>query len=544
MALHHVFVRPDGERIGRLGPKTLRTRDLASVHIIAPDNADAIRAAIREGNLPSADLELAAVPVVADALPHLRKHEDDLRFLIDCALPGGLRTFLSRWSYVAEGGLPMILADTLWEGQDQLLDAMLAEAWLYALKGRQVGATTLQCAANGHHVRFGFPNARAHLFSRREDEAIDLLEQTTHGLDALPEFLQLPITRSTSKVREYSVAPGDRRTLRAFPADRATGRGQTCTLAHVDEWSAMAWPKKTLASITPSVADSIGRCVILTTETIGPESESAEYWRQCEDGAGKHTPIFISSTARADRKDPAWLEGMRRSMTTADFNREYPTSAEQALEAAAERMFSSADLDVCSTRGENFGVWETQAEYEAHFRNIFGPNPRRRYSIGVDIGLKNDATVLCLVDVSDMMGMANVIGYRRLLQPSVAEVQRAIQDMAGAWPSAHVTIEASGIGFPIIEGVSLPESRRHEIYTTGKSKPRMLGELQYHIEKHLLRYSADDLPQLDKELRGFRLPDTFIVQDSVMAISFALAGAEFVHDADRDAGRILAIIKV
>src|SRR6266516_1011519 len=156
MALHHVFVRPDCERVGRLGPKTIRTRDLASVHLIRAASTDAVLDAIRKGELPDAEHDIASVPVIASALPHLREHEDDLRFLIDCALPGGLRTFLSRWSYVAEGGLPQVLGDTLWEGQEQLLAAMIEHPWLFGLKGRQIGATTLGCAYDAHHVRFGY----------------------------------------------------------------------------------------------------------------------------------------------------------------------------------------------------------------------------------------------------------------------------------------------------------------------------------------------------------------------------------------------------
>jgi hypothetical protein len=42
---------------------------------------------------------------------------------------------------------------------------MLTHPFLFALKGRQVGLTTLGCAYDGWHVRFGPANATAHLFS-------------------------------------------------------------------------------------------------------------------------------------------------------------------------------------------------------------------------------------------------------------------------------------------------------------------------------------------------------------------------------------------
>jgi hypothetical protein len=236
------------------------------------------------------------------------------------------------------------------------------------------------------------------------------------------------------------------------------------------------WPSKTLASISPSVADKIGSCHILTTECVGPESESAAYWRQCEAGEGKHVSVFISSTARPDR-DELWLEGQRRSMNSASFNREFPTSAAQALEAAGERMFSSEDLDACST--DSLGVFASQADYERRYAPFFGAKPRRYYSAGVDIGLKNDATVLTLIDCSEEL--IDVVGFVRLIQPSVADVQKAIEELHRNWPRAHISIEDSGIGFPIRQGVNVPDSTLHGYNTTGLTKPRMLAELQHLI---------------------------------------------------------------
>jgi hypothetical protein len=107
----------------------------------------------------------------------------------------------------------------------------------------------------------------------------------------------------------------------------------------------MQWPARTLAAILPSVAEAIGSCHSLTTECVGPESESAGYYRRREAGEGTHVPLFVSSLAGADR-DQAWLEGQQRSMHPDAFNREFPTTAEQALEAAGERYFEATDVEL------------------------------------------------------------------------------------------------------------------------------------------------------------------------------------------------------
>jgi hypothetical protein len=197
----HVFVAPDLARIGgRLGPKALRQSDLVRVHFVASGCEDAVLAAVPEGRLPAASTLVAVVPVVADALSQLREHEDDLRFLRDCVGPDGFRVFLERWAFVAEGGAPSLLGPDLWPGQAEFVDATRDHDWLYVLKGRQVGLTTVESGYDGWVFRFGPQNARVHLFSHREDESQELLAEVAYGLQALPEWLRLPAKRQTGKV--------------------------------------------------------------------------------------------------------------------------------------------------------------------------------------------------------------------------------------------------------------------------------------------------------------------------------------------------------
>ena len=49
---------------------------------------------------------------------------------------------------------------------------MLAHRFLFALKARQLGLTTLACAYDVWHLRFGPPNATVHLFSKGEADAL------------------------------------------------------------------------------------------------------------------------------------------------------------------------------------------------------------------------------------------------------------------------------------------------------------------------------------------------------------------------------------
>ena len=65
----------------------------------------------------------------------------------------------------------------------------------------------------------------------------------------------------------------------------------------------------------------------------------------------------------------------------------------------------------------------------------------------------------------------------------------------------------------------------------------MIGAVQFLIERHLLRYDAEALPQLDSELRGYTTPDDYITTDCVMSLAFAVYGAEHALQESRVASR-------
>jgi hypothetical protein len=458
----------------------------------------------------------AGYAISAEGLRIIRDDLEARRRFIACAT--SFCAWLDDWRYVAEGGFPRTLAASIWEGQEQALEAMLAHPFLFALKGRQVGLTTLACAYDAWHVRFGPPNATAHLFSKGEADAPELLEQVVYGLDNLPVFLGLPSTRSTVRIRRYDAGPHDTRTLRAFPADRTTGRGHTCTHAHIDEWSAMQWPARTLASILPSVAEAIGSCHILTTECVGPESESAGYYRRCEAGEGTHVPLFVSSLARADR-DEAWLEGQRRSMHPDAFNREFPTTAEQALEAAGERYFEATDVELADVDANGLGPARTYLDRRGRERPF-------RYAVGVDVGFRQDATAIVVLELTDEGH--DVVDYRYLTGASPAEVQRQIEHVATRYPNCLILVEDNGPGYVVRHNLDLADERVQGFTTGELSKERILDNLYAELRAQTIKWPHDDCPELTREMYACRAGRH--TGDTVISLALALEAARFVRE--------------
>ena len=172
------------------------------------------------------------------AAPCYRLGPKGMRFL-DCAQ--SFRAFLNVWSFLdQDSGVPRLLGETLWPGQEQFAATAEEHAWTYFLKNRQIGYTTMAVAYDAWVLRFRTPNARVHLVSRTETLAkSSLLKPLKYGIARLPEELQLPLLQDTTAVLELDAGADDRRLAQAFPA-KEPGRGETCSHLHLDEWAAMA----------------------------------------------------------------------------------------------------------------------------------------------------------------------------------------------------------------------------------------------------------------------------------------------------------------
>ena len=118
-------------------------------------------------------------------------------------------------------------------------------------------------------------------------------------------------------------------------------------------------------------------------------------------------------------------------------------------------------------------------------------------------------------------------------------LQREIEETHRAYGGLTV-IEKNSAGEAVLENLELPENEAIGFNTTNKSKPVILAGLKIGFQKELVRYDAAEWPQLDQELRGYRLPDDDVVQDSVMALAIGYAHAARGRQGHRAArGRLM-----
>jgi hypothetical protein len=341
------------------------------------------------------------------------------------------------------------------------------------------------------------------------------------------EFLRLPMS-TTAHSLTLEAGPRDERTVRAYPANVAV-RGASCVHAHVDEWAAMLDPKKVWAAVEPTIVPG-GSCHILTTGT-GPVGYPAEGWRKAIAGESRFHPCFVDALRRPDRTAD-WYEGQRASMHPDDFAREYPLRWEEALAGGGEYYFSPRLIDHAADYPHHTRVFASAADYERHWR--FEPKPKRRYVTGWDIGLV-DATVGITLDVSeDVIDVVNIV----YLSPTdYGEIQWHIENVARLWPGL-TAVEANSMGAAVIANVGCQVI---PFTTTAASKGRILAAVHRQLSLQELTWNPSLAPQLDAEMRGYKLKDEHIRQDTVLAVAIALEHAAQAHQPTL--GRILAVIR-
>jgi hypothetical protein len=235
----------------------------------------------------------------------------------------------------------------LWPEQRRVARALQERRLLVILKARQLGLTWLVLAFALWLLLF-FPVATVLLFSRRDDEAVDLLRVRLRGMyDHLPDWLKVRGFR-TDNDHEWHLAT-DSRAL-AFPT--TAGDSYTATLAVVDEADLCPDLDRLMRSVKPTV-DAGGRMILLSRADKGePESAFKRIYRAAKEGRTQWVPVFLPWSARPDRT-AAWYEEQRadvlhRTGALDDLHEQYPaTDAEALAPRSLDKRLAPAWLTMC-----------------------------------------------------------------------------------------------------------------------------------------------------------------------------------------------------
>jgi hypothetical protein len=285
----------------------------------------------------------------------------------------------------------------LWDAQSDAILSLESHNLVLWLKARQLGMTWLALAYTLHTLLF-FPGSQVLLFSRRDDEAMDLLVRLKGMYSRLPEWMKTSSDRGDA--HEWELSNGSR--CLAFPT--TAGDSYTATMAVVDEADLVPNLDKLLGSVKPTI-DAGGKLLLLSRpDKSRPLSPFKRLARAALQGEGPWHLLFLPWHARPGRT-AAWYEDQRADSLTRTGSldalwEQYPGTPEEALAARTlDKRLPPAWLTKAYRPTKP--IEAKGAPLLPGLRLYQEPQPGAKYVIGGDIAEGNptsDDSGLCVLD--------------------------------------------------------------------------------------------------------------------------------------------------
>lgn len=346
----------------------------------------------------------------------------------------------------------------LWPAQREVLHQLQENRQVIVLKARQLGLTWL-CLAFALWRMVFYPIATVGIFSRREEDAQELLDVRMKGMYArLPVWMQQSRIVEDNKTR-WQIGSGS--TAMAFATNG--GRQYTFSLAMVDEADFQPDLPALISAVKPAI-DAGGRMWLISSANKDlPESRFKRIYRAAKAGS-EWQPVFLPWHARPERTD-VWYEQQKAETfaTTGaldDIASEYPSSPTEALAPRSlDKRISPLWIEACFEEMESLGpkagtLWVPANAPALPGLEIYATPPTEftRYVLGADPAEGNPASDDSALTVLAFETGEEVATLAGKFEPStfasyIAEVSRYFND-------APAMIERNNHGHAVIQWVS------------------------------------------------------------------------------------------
>lgn len=358
------------------------------------------------------------------------------------------------------------------------------------LKARQIGFSQV-FALEALYAAIHEPESTILLVSRSEDLAVNLLRYCYQAYGSLRSAPGL----KKQNEGEMGFQNGSR--IKSIPANRSTGRGFAASRVYLDEFAYADYADHIYQSVSPALAQG-GSLIIGSTPNgtgnrfhglfltgegfmrmVVPWKDCPAYYRDVERDAG--TPPEAAT----------WYLQERPNYTAQQWAAEY----ECDFVGSGVTVFSQESIT-----GAAGGAWGTRPA-----------EPEHLYLTTVDVGRRQDATVINTLDVTAMPYQR--VAHERLERAPYPLIQQRIAARARAYPGLLV-VESNGIGDPVIENLDV---RADPFVTTARSKVQAIQALQLLLEHGRLK--AVWTEQETRELSGYQWDDAKLTQDCVLSLA-------------------------
>jgi hypothetical protein len=392
-----------------------------------------------------------------------------------------LDTYVQIYDAVSGGWMPF----RLWPAQLQTLSTIAAKRLTVILKARQLGLTWLVLGFALWSMLF-WPAATVLLFSRRDDEAVDLLGTRLRGMyERLPAWLKVR-SFAVDNDHQWQLSNGSR--VLAFPT--TGGDSYTATLAIVDEADLVPDLDRLMRAVKPTI-DSGGRMILLSrADKANPQSSFKRIYRAAKQGQTDWQAVFLPWQARPDR-DAAWYDAQKKDIfqrtgSVDDLQEQYPATDTEALAARAlDKRIAPAWLQQCYQERSPLTPLPAGAPALPGLEVYGLPQPGHSYVLGADPAEGNPTSDDSALAVLDRASGEEVAALAGKFQPAVFAAH--VDGIAQWYGGAGVLVERNNHGHAVLLWL-----RDHSSLALGSGLDHKDGWLSNATGKAMLYAQAAD----------------------------------------------------
>ncbi len=359
--------------------------------------------------------------------------------------------FLDRYGYIYDATVREWVLFHLWPAQSRTLKSIFTNLLVIILKARQLGQTWLVLGFALWLMLF-HPAATVLLFSKRDDEAVHLLDFRLKGMyQRLPDWMKCRAVE-TDNDHEFRFSNGS--VAFAFPT--TAGDSYTATLAIVDEADLTPDLNRLMRAVKPTI-DGGGRMILLSrSDKKQPMSEFKAIYRAAKAGLSPWKSVFLPWYVRPER-DQAWYESQKadilsRTSSLDDLHEQYPATDTEALSPRSlDKRIPGPWLEKCYQESapltdDELGL--AGAPAIALLRVYVLPKFGRTYTIGADPAEGNptsDDSAMTVVDDATGEEVASLAGK---FQPSTLAAH--LDTIGQFYNQARLLVERNNHGHAVL----------------------------------------------------------------------------------------------
>lgn len=401
-------------------------------------------------------------------------------------------------------------------------------------KPRQCGISTIAAA----EVAWEFdniPGAQIVVVSKDLDAAINFHQYIYSILYSVRK--NNPDAPKLLKTNERVTTNANGARITTLAASKETGRSFSATHLVFDEMAFAQYADDIWQASSPALARTRGRATIIST----PKGRANLFYRIFEapdhmgfttfNYAWWHVPDYnpyyekyVSAKSAHEKKE--WIEKAkngefyrqtRPSKTDLQWRQEF----EGAFDANVGSVFSTRQLEKVFHRN-----WLVEQDDPAGIFDEWWSSPKKEnalYATGIDLGRKNDPTVIITYDYTNRPAQMVDFKYIEAGRAEWDMIEKAIKQHLEYWIPESIH-DGTGVGDSMTDALA---GMSEPFFFTKTGKQNIVERMQHAFDFRMVRIPK--IPRLFREHQRYAWDDKDITQDTVMANALAIS---IFHDTE------------